>query len=93
MAVRSQRLPSWRSRAGKYKLSLLLAREFAARVASAVPAGAAPFVALTTAYERLRFGATPPSEDEARLIQRSDTELLHQLAALHPRYNPASRTR
>src|SRR5437764_9920625 len=31
MAVRSQRLPSWRSRAGKYKLSLLLAREFAAR--------------------------------------------------------------
>ena len=68
------------------------AREFAARVAGAVPAGAASFVALTTAYERLRFGATPPSEDEARLIQRSDTELLHQLAALHPRYNPASRT-
>jgi transglutaminase-like putative cysteine protease len=68
------------------------AREFAARVAGALPTGAAPFAALTTAYERVRFGATPPSEEEARVIHRSDAELLRHLAGLHPRYNPASRT-
>jgi transglutaminase-like putative cysteine protease len=57
------------------------AREFAARVAGALPAGAAPFAALTTAYERLRFGATPPSEEEARRIRRSGVELRSHLAA------------
>ena len=40
------------------------AREFSARVAGAAPGRAAPFDALTTAYERARFGGVPLAPGE-----------------------------
>jgi transglutaminase-like putative cysteine protease len=68
-------------------------REFAARVAAEVPGCGEPFRRLTTAYERQRFGANPPTEGEQKAIERTDLELRSHLASFsgYPRSDPAPR--
>jgi len=47
------------------------AREFCARVALASPGRGAPLAALTTAYERARFAARPPTTTELAALEAS----------------------
>jgi transglutaminase-like putative cysteine protease len=51
------------------------AREFARRVESAVPTCAEPLARLTAAYERVRFGLRPLTQEEATTLDRSVLEL------------------
>jgi transglutaminase-like putative cysteine protease len=47
------------------------ARQFWARARHATPACAEPLARITSAYERVRFGLTEPTEDEMREVERS----------------------
>jgi len=46
------------------------ARQFWARARLATPGCAEPFARITTTYERVRFGAVAPTEDEMREMER-----------------------
>ena len=68
------------------------AREFARRVEAAAPTCAEPLARLTAAYERVRFGLRPLTQEEATTIDRSVLELRHTAPLSgHPRSKPGWR--